>query len=432
MSLEKFTTDILNIKSEYLEEITTLNKSDNTIVIKLKIKDSKENVCPICKRKGKIHGYYPRKLIHSTLANRKCIIVYSQRRFKCDSCESTYHETNPFINTKENLSYETKINVLKDLKHVDNTYTAVAIRYNLSKTKVQRIFDKHVDIKRKILPTVLSIDEHYFRESNYDSLYCCLLMDFVTGTLIDILPDRRKDYLSSYFGSIRNSTLDPLTNISELNNVKYISIDLYENYKDIARTYFPNALVCADSFHVIKHLTEAFKQVRLRCRRTTQDENLQYLLIKFKHVFYHGVNLDNEAKYNKRFKRYLNYRDIQELLFDHFPDLKLAYELKESYIYFNQNTDIVIAKERLTTLIHNFADSNIKEYDEFYSLLVHWFQEIINSFSIVNNRRINNSFIESRNRQLEKLIYNANGFTNFKRTRNRILYCLNKYDSYKI
>ena len=34
--------------------------------------------------------------------------------------------------------------------------------------------------------------------------------------------------------------------------------------------------------------------------------------------------------------------------------------------------------------------------------------------------------------RIEKLISNANGFTNFKRTRNRILYCLNKNDTYKI
>ena len=217
-----------------------------------------------------------------------------------------------------------------------------------------------------------------------------------------------------------------------MDNVKYVSIDLYDNYKTIAQIYFSKALICADSFHVLQHLTEAFRNVRLRCRRRTEDENIQYLLTKFKYIFNHNINLDNEPKYNKRFKCRMNYRDIQSLLFDRFPDLKKAYELKENYILFNETSNTQNAGERLADLIQQFSDSGIKEYDAFYNLLINWNNEIINSFSTINNRRINNSYIESRNNQLERLMMNANGFRNFKRTRNRILYCLNKKDTFKI
>jgi transposase len=56
---------------------------------------------------------------------------------------------------------------------------------------------------RKPLPMLLSIDEHYFPESDMDSLYCCLLMNFITGEVKDVLPSRRKHYLIDYFSSIR-------------------------------------------------------------------------------------------------------------------------------------------------------------------------------------------------------------------------------------
>ena len=144
------------------------------------------------------------------------------------------------------------------------------------------------------------------------------------------------------------------------------------------------------------------------------------------------VNLDNKAKYNKRFKRYLNYRDILTILFDRFPDLKTAYELKEKYIFFNRNTSLEEAEKGLADLILEFGDSGIEEYHKFYNLLINWNKEIINSFTIINSRRINNSFIESRNNLIERLIYNAYGYTNSKRAKNRIVYCLNKKDSYKI
>lgn len=199
MSLKKFITDILNIPPEKIESISSIDSYDGSITLRIKLIPENDFLCPYCTKAVKIHGYSQRKLIHSTLVNRKCIIFYSQRRYRCDDCDFTFSENNPFINSSENVTIETKINVLRDLKHVTSTYTSVAERFNLSVTKVQRIFDKHVQIERKPLPKILSLDEHYFPESDYDSLYCCLLMDFNDGTLIDILPDRKKEYLISYF-----------------------------------------------------------------------------------------------------------------------------------------------------------------------------------------------------------------------------------------
>lgn len=431
MSLNQFITEILNIKEEDLEDVQPFKQSDDTLLIKLKLKNH-QPLCPYCNEEVKIHGYYPRRLTHSTFSNRKCLIIYQQRRYRCPNCELTFHEPNPFINSKENLTFETKINVLKELKYPEQTYTAVARRCNLSTTKVQRIFDQHVNIPRKALPRVLSMDEHYFPESNYDSLYCCLLMNFETGEMVDILPDRKKSYLIHYLSSIKKDTFKDNTLKSELDNVEYLSIDLFDNFRELAHTYFPKATVCADSFHVLQHITKDFRDVRLRCRRTTENTVLIYLLTKFKHVFHHAIYLDNVPKYNKRLKRDVNYREIRDILFASFPDLRLAYDLKEYYIAFNESASVEDAEGRLAEITYRFADSNIREYDEFYTLLTNWKAEIVNSFIEINGTRINNSYIESKNRQLEKLLYNANGFTNFKRTRNRILYCLNRNDTFII
>ena len=431
MSFNQFITQMLNIKEEDLEEIIPINQSDGTSILKLKLKD-KSPVCPCCGGKVKIHGYYTRRLTHATLVNRKCLIFYQQRKYICPDCELTFHEPNPFINTKECLTYETKINILKDLKWPEVTYSFVAKRYGLSKTKVIRIFEHHVNIPRKPLPAVLSMDEHYFPESNYESLYCCLLMDFQTGELVDLLPDRKKSYLIHYLSSIKKDTFNDSTLKSELDNVHYLSIDLFDNFRDIAHIYFPKAIVCADSFHVLQHLTKDFRDVRLRCRRTTSNPLLAYLLTKFKFVFHHNVNLDNLPRYNKRLKQSVNYRYIRDMLFTAFPVLRQAYDLKEYYIAFNESSSLETARDGLSKAINAFADSGIPEYDEFYTLLVNWTEEIVNSFTVIDGTRINNSYIESKNRQLEKLLYNANGFTNFKRTRNRILYYLNKNDWYTI
>ncbi|MGM9962860.1 MAG: ISL3 family transposase [Holdemanella porci] len=416
-----------------MQKIILVDHPDTTAELKIRLVPDQNISCPLCGSKVCIQGYIRKKLNHAILVNRKCIITYERRRYKCKSCCHTFCEANPFINTGESLTIETVVNVLKDLKYVNNTYTSVARRFNLSVAKVMHIFDKHVDIKRKTLPEVLSIDEHYFPSSDQDkSLYICVLMDFNTGIIVDVLPDRKKNCLFKYFSSIRSSTYDQTKRRSECDNVKFVSIDLYDTYKDVAQTFFPNAAICADPFHVIKHLNDSFNKVRIRCRKNTEDENIQYLLTQFKYIFKHNINIDNEAKYNKRFKRYLNYRDIMKILFERFPELETAYLLKEKYIKFNNESTIEDAYEKLKDVLQDFAKGNIPEYDEFYNMLVNWYDEIVNSFSLIKGRRINNSYIESRNNNIEHLMINAYGFRNFKRTRNRILYCLNKKDTYKI
>ena len=97
----------------------------------------------------------------------------------------------------------------------------------------------------------------------------------------------------------------------------------------------------------------------------------------------------------------------------------------------NSQSTLKTAPTKIDEAIHIFSDCGIEEYEEFHTLLINWREEIINSFTVIEGKRINNSYIESKNRIIAKLIYNANGFKNFKRTRNRILYCLNKNDTFK-
>ena len=130
----KFITDILNINYDQIESIDSIKNSDHSINFFVKLKPVSNLYCDPCHIVG--NGFTKRKLIHSTLVNWKCIIFYKRRRYLCKDCSSSFSEKNPFINTGESVTLETKINVLKDLKFVANTYSAVAAIYNISVTKV--------------------------------------------------------------------------------------------------------------------------------------------------------------------------------------------------------------------------------------------------------------------------------------------------------
>ena len=54
---------------------------------------------------------------------------------------------------------------------------------------------------------------------------------------------------------------------------------MWQPYKDVTRTYLPNAIVAVDPFHVVKHLTQDFSQLRIDLMNQCEyGSNACYLL----------------------------------------------------------------------------------------------------------------------------------------------------------
>ena len=84
--------------------------------------------------------------------------------------------------------------------------------------------------------------------------------------------------------------------------------------------------------NIIENLNICFRNIRLKCRMATDTPNYKYLIVKFRFVFYHKTFLDNTPRYSKSLGEYINYRGIRDLLLTEFPELKVAYELREFYL----------------------------------------------------------------------------------------------------
>ena len=78
-------------------------------------------------------------------------------------------------------------------------------------------------------------------------------MDFKKKVIIDILESRQSRYISDYLFSIGKK---------ECSNVKYIVIDMFKAYRNLAKMYFPNATLLVDPFHVIKYLNDTVNKAR--------------------------------------------------------------------------------------------------------------------------------------------------------------------------
>lgn len=386
---------------------------------------SRGRFCPECGCfTNKIHGYKDKQIRHSILFKEELIVIYHQRRYICTYCNKTFVEYNPFVGQGNRTTSSTKDNVLKALKDYNATFSSVARSLSLSPTEVINIFDQYVQIERKQLQEVICIDEIYFSPKSKNK-YICLLVGFKNGLILDVLESRKKAYLIHYFRSVP---------IQERQTVRFISMDMYENYRCVARLLFPEAIVCADSFHVVKNINDALNKIRCKIMRRYKENKKsdEYYLLKnhYKLLFIDSLKINDDVyKYNHHYKYKLSDSLLLEKMLSIDKELKSAYELKELYSIFNSSYgDINQKKIELEKIIAEYKTSSIPLFVKLGFTLEDWKNEIINSFYTYNERRINNGPIEGRNKYIGIIINLANGYTNFKRFRNRVLYVFNKFE----
>lgn len=406
---------LLNVKRS---DVELINCVDNNMYITLKKKDL---YCPKCNKRLNLNGYFNREIIIPNKAFEEMKVHLKARRYRCYKCGVNMSDINHMSPVNKKISYASIRNIMELLKSPKMTFKEVSNILNIPLTSVIRVFDNHCHIPRKTLPEVLCIDEVYTKNSDYKSKYSCIFYNFEKHNVVDVLPSRKKDYLHYYMKYI------PL---EERNNVKYVCIDMYETYRSIAKHYFKKAIICVDSFHVVKHLNDDLNKLRIRYMKLYSDNpasNEYYLLNKFKFLLLdRSVNLDGVRKLNRKLDMYLNYGDILELILSINEEVRKAYELKEEYMIFNSKMNIDEARENFDVLLNDFIEANIYEYTEFITLLKNWKEEVINSFTTVKGRRINNGIAESINQNVATIIYNTKGIRNNIRRRKRIMYSINK------
>lgn len=123
--------------------------------------------------------------------------------------------------------------ILDKMKDIGRTAASVAQDLNVSDAYVFETFMQCVSLPRLPLPDILSIDEVYMKFDKAN-LYPVILMDFRTGQIIDLLPNRYTQTLEDYFLHIPRE---------ERNKVNIIIFDMYDTYLDLAERYFPNASI---------------------------------------------------------------------------------------------------------------------------------------------------------------------------------------------
>ena len=384
--------------------------------------------CPCCgKYCTTVKELRTKKIIH----DNKQIIHYSARRLKCE-CKKTFYEESPFVEVKEKKISENLLkNLLEFLKRYNHTFLEASERFNLSVTKVVELFDTHVQIERKALREVISVDEFQFSRHSKISKFAFMILG-LNGEILDILPSRKKAKLLDYFKYIPKE---------ERYRVKYVTMDMNDVYKDVVLRRFNDVTICIDSFHVMKNMNDELDRLRKKLMHRFESNNKnsdEYHLLKHHNIVLFKENLDEEYHYSKYFHSLMNEIDYLNLILKIDPELTKTYQEIKRYYYFNHfwyeysRDEALIAIQRF---INEWYLSNNEYLIKIASTLDNWKEYIANSFiSYVKHdgetTRLSNGKIEGKNSYIKKMLKLANGYSNFDRFRNRAMYSENYYETY--
>ena len=138
----------------------------------------------------------------------------------------------------------------------------IGCRYNVSGVTAMRYFTL---FNRKLtkLPEVISLDE--FKGNSGGQKYNSIVVDPKEKKVLDILPNRFEGDLVSYFSQFSNK-----------NEVKYFVCDMNPHFRQVAKICFPQALVVADKYHVIRQVYWAMERVRKNEQNRLSKKHRKY------------------------------------------------------------------------------------------------------------------------------------------------------------
>lgn len=383
------TKELVGLQDLIISEIKEVN---GTIQIFGTIKRQKHK-CPCCgELTDKVHDYREQIIKDIPAFGKQIYIHLRKRRYRCN-CGKRFYEKNHFLPRYHRMTNRLSAYIIEKLRN-EVSFTSVAREVNLSTPTVMRVFD-FVSYSFSKLPTALSIDE--FKGNTDGEKYQCIITDPINKRVLDILPKRYEDYLSTYFHRFKKEERD---------KVKLFVSDMWKPYASLASNKFSKATQVVDKYHWIRQVFWAFDGVRKDVQKKLGKE--------YRICFKHSRKL--------LFKRFDTLTDDQKLQVNAMlyvsSSLCTAHFYKEDFLKILDCKDRDSAKVALSDWIHSAYDCGIERFRKCAQTMINWSTGILNSFS----SPVTNGFTEGCNNKIKVLKRNAYGYHNFNRFRNRILH----------
>lgn len=351
------------------------------------------------------HGFKISNIKILNVSGFPTILRLRKQRYLCRHCQSTFTIRTSLVNANCSISNNTKLAIALDSKDKISEKD-LAKKHNVSHSTVSRIIDNAYNSYKPIknyLPHSLNFDE-FKSVKEASGAMSFLFVNADTGEVIDIVENRRLQYLKTYFLTFTRKAR---------HSVKNIVIDMYSPYMTLIKSLFPNAKIIIDKFHVVQLFHRSLNKTRIKVMNQSKEHYNKFKRF-WKLILKDRDKLDTiKLRYNRSFKKQMREIDIVEFLLEQSDELKDSYEL-----YQNIKTAIKLKSSTLFDISLNSASSKVSNYIQTSIKTAKKYKNYI--FNMLNSN-YTNGVIEGINNKIKVLKRIAFGFKSFIHFRNRIL-----------
>lgn len=335
-----------------------------------------------------------RRIKHVPIGGRNTFIEIVSRKYQCLKCKRYFFHALPGVGKYQRATEKLKKYVSKLHRNGINQ-KCLANDLKMGSATAERWYHQCYQLEdrkasNRHCPRVLGIDEHFFSRGKR---FATTLCDLSKNRVFDLLPGRNRTEIHSELLSLKGRL-----------EVRVICMDLSNNYRKIAKEYFPNAMIVADRFHVIRLVNHAFMEAYKQFEPSIKSHRGLLSALR--------KNPENLTKYQKH---------NRNKLFDKHPSIEALYDFKIRLCHilkYKKRTKrqcFGLAKA-LFNILKQLAQSPIKSLNRLAKTITSWREEIARMWRFTKNNGITEGF----HRKMKLIQRNAYGFRNFENYRSRV------------
>lgn len=348
-------------------------------------------LCPHCFNRDFVgFGRKEQLFIDLPIHGKRVGILVKRRRYRCKVCGKTFLELLPDMDEKRLAT--TRLIKYVQKQSLKRTFASISEDVGLDEKTVRNIFRDYVTYLEKTVrfatPEYLGIDEIHIIHPR------CVVCNVKDKTIINILQNRNKETVIKY-----------LLELPDRDRIKYVSMDMWQPYRDAVKLVLPQAKIIVDKFYVLRMANHGVETVRkdIRANMTAKQRRTlmhdRFVLLKRRHEL-------KEAEFLKL-----------ESWTKNLPDLGKTYELKEEFFLVYESKNQTEAIERYNAWLSKVTDEVYCAFEPLITAMTNWHQEVFNYF----NHPITNAYTESLNGLIRVMNRLGRGYS-FEALRAKILF----------
>lgn len=342
-------------------------------------------LCQKCERSAKtVYDRKVRTICHGIFGNKKVLLLFKSRRFKCRHCQFVFTEPSPFGISRKRYDEHFADEAVRHLS--TSNFKETGKRYHVSSHTLVSLLKERK--QKEELPTgelILNVDEHSFSGRDLK----ITIGEVQNKKLMAVLKNDRQETLRRYFKSMPDEAKS---------RVKEACIDMKQSYLTVLNEMLPEALVVVDRFHVVKEMVRQVEELRKIMQNNGRigDRRINRFLL--------AKNREDLTK---------DERERLKLIFEKnkkFPALQNAYFVKEKVRDMYHSKNRKEAERKFDMLILQLEEFEVGKIREMRDTLKRWKPYILNFFE----RRTTNAFIEGCHNKIKLVKRMSYGFRNFE------------------